>query len=143
MRTLVLVLGMFLGGCSFVFVSGPPANYRQLPAYECTSSRAAPALDTVWAALQTSNLLYASLVSDSTWSSFYNGNPPLARKTAIPFYAVLAALGIGGMYYGFTKTGECRRARWETMQRGMQAPPPATWPPPAAPTPAPAPAPAS
>ena len=38
------------GGCSYVFVDGPPKNHAQLPYFECSSSKAWPVIDTVMAA---------------------------------------------------------------------------------------------
>ena len=48
MRRIVLALAL-LSGCSFVFVSGPPAHHEQLPYVSCTESRVAPVLDTIFA----------------------------------------------------------------------------------------------
>ena len=48
MRQYAVGLGFVLAGCSFVFVSGPPANHREVPAFECSTSRVVPILDTVW-----------------------------------------------------------------------------------------------
>ena len=146
MRTIALLLAVTLTGCSFAFVSGPPANYRQVPAFSCTESRVAPVLDTVWTVLQTGNLILAASKSEQGWNDTFNGNPPISRSTAIPLYAVFAALGAAGMWYGFSRTGECREAKAESMSRMAQpmgAPTTGTWPPPAAaPAPAPAPEPA-
>jgi len=110
-----------------------------MPAFDCTESRLGPVLDTVWTVLQTGNLILATAKSDQGWSDTFNGNPPFSRSTAIPLYAVLAALGGAGMYFGFSRTGACREAKAETMSRSMQPITPATqgtWPPPAAPAPA-------
>jgi hypothetical protein len=117
-----------------------------MPAYSCTESRLVPVLDTVWTVLQSANLILALSKSDQGWSDTFNGNPPLSRSAAIPLYAAFVALGGAGMYYGFSRTGECRDAKAETVSRSMQPINPApqgTWPPPpAAPAPiAPPPAP--
>ena len=141
MRTIALTLAVSVTGCSFAFVSGPPAQYRQMPAFECTESRLVPGLDTVWTVLQTANLILSATRTDDQWNAQFNGNPPFSRSASIPIYAVLAALGGAGMYFGFSRTAECRDAKAETMSRSMQPIAPApqgTWPPPAA---APAPAP--
>src|SRR5689334_2312647 len=119
MRRLVAVIlvTQLIGGCSFVFVSGPPANHRQLPVVECTTSRFAPVLDTVWTILQTLNFLGAASSSEQEWNDAFNGDPPLKHSTAIPLYGALAALGGAGMYYGFSRTGECRAAKNELLLR--------------------------
>src|SRR5450432_1275565 len=120
MRTIALTLAVTVTGCSFAFVSGPPAQYRQMPAFSCTESRLVPVLDTVWTVLQTGNLILAASKSDQGWSDTFNGNPPFSRSTAIPIYAVLAALGGAGMYYGYSRTAECRDAKAEMIGRAMQ-----------------------
>ena len=144
MRTIALALAVSVTGCSFAFVSGPPAQYRQMPAFECTESRLVPALDTVWTALQTGNFILSAARTDQSWNNQFNGNPPFSRTASLPIYAVLAALGGAGMYFGFTRTSECREAKAEMMTRSMQPITPAgqgTWPPAAAPAPVAPPAP--
>lgn len=132
-----IMLAVFaLSGCSFALVSGPPANHRQLPIVDCTTSRVGPVLDTVWTVLQALNFGLAASSSEAEWNETFDGDPAMSRSTAIPVYAGLAALGAAGMYYGFTRTGACRRARSELAQRGpagipQPAPGPGTWPPPA------------
>src|SRR6188768_2760267 len=101
-------LGLVLmSGCSFALVSGPPSNHQQLPAFDCTTSRLGPILDTVWTVLQVANLGVAAGRSDAEWDTQFKGDPPFSRQTAIPVYAVLGALGGAGMYYGFTRTSRC------------------------------------
>ena len=139
MRAIALTLAISVTGCSFAFVSGPPSNHAQLPAFSCSERRVVPVLDTIWTGLQTLNFVAAVASSDQKWSDLYNGNPPISRGAAIPLYAVLAGLGAAGMYYGYTRTSECREAKAEAAGRAMQPMPngagPGTWPPPAAPAP--------
>ena len=151
-----------MSGCSFARVSGPPANHAELPAFECTTSRLGPGLDTVWTILQALNIATAASQTDAEWADMYNGDPPIARGTALPMYVAFGALGAAGMYYGFSRTSRCRDAKSQLVGRQMQRPqvpnagtwpppyqppppgPPATgggYPPPAPPAPAPAPAP--
>lgn len=137
-------------GCSFAFVSGPPAAHRQMPYFECSSSRAAPILDTIWTVLQLGNLAVLASQSDAEFEdNFAPNDPPFSRKTNMGLNAAFAALGAAGAYYGYTKTSECRAAKNELIMRmgnnGMQPQQPGygTWPPgPPAPAPAPAPQPA-
>ncbi|HET9988356.1 MAG TPA: hypothetical protein VFQ65_07545 [Kofleriaceae bacterium] len=75
MRTIALTLAVSVTGCSFAFVSGPPAQYRQMPAFECTESRIVPALDTVWTVLQTGNFILTASRSEAQWNDQFNGNP--------------------------------------------------------------------
>jgi hypothetical protein len=143
----VIALGMsfvMVSGCSFALVSGPPDNHRQLPAFECTTSRVGPILDTVWTALQALNLGLALSYDDSDWDEIYSGNPPVSRKTGIGVYSVFAALGAAGMWFGYTRTSACRNAKTELATRAMQPGMPnngmQTWPPPPATPTAPPPA---
>jgi len=152
-----------LGGCSFALVSGPPSNHRELPVFECTQSRVAPVLDTIWTALMVLNFVSVVGQSDAEWDATegFNGDPPFSRKTALGMYTVFAALGGAGMYYGYSTTSECKRAKADMAGRIMQGQggqpgwplpgpspqpgqpgQPGTWPPPAPPTaPMPPPAP--
>jgi hypothetical protein len=155
MRWTALAMAVWLTGCSFAFVSGPPENHEQLPYFTCTESRVVPALDTVWTALQTANFVLATANDDQGWHDTFcskgdaSCSPPLSRGVAIPVYIGLALAGAAGMYYGFSRTGQCRAAKAQAairMQQGATPnlpPAPGTWPPPPAPgAPAPAPAPA-
>ena len=128
MRYLIVIL---LGGCSFAFVSGPPANHAQLPYFDCTQSRVAPILDTAFTVVQGLNFAVAASDSDAEWDRQFSGDPPIARTTAMGVYVGFAALGAAGMYYGYSKTADCRAAKQAWMVRGgMQQPMPGTWPPP-------------
>ena len=142
----LIVIGFMLGGCSFAFVSGPPPNHEQLPYFDCTQSRVAPILDTLFTAIQAVNLGIAASDNDAEWDARFDNDPPISRSASIPLYAGLAAVGAAGMYYGFTKTARCREAKQLWMVRGgmqqQQPMQPGTWPPPAGPPGAPAPAPA-
>ena len=77
LRAVIFLVAM--SGCSFVLVSGPPANHRELPTFECTTSRLGPGLDTVWTVLQTLNFALAASQSEAEWNAMYDGDPPIAR----------------------------------------------------------------
>jgi len=129
MRRIVLALAL-LSGCSFVFVSGPPAHHEQLPYFSCTESRVAPVLDTIFAVLQGLNVIYAASISDESWAENYNGDPPISRSASIPLYAVGALLGVGGAYYGYSRTAACRDAKDLALTRTQRNyGQPQTWPP--------------
>lgn len=134
LRTVVLLVAM--SGCSFALVSGPPANHAQLPAFDCTTSRLGPGLDTVWTLLQLSNLALRASQSDAEYAEPYAGDPPISRGTTMVINGVLAGLGAAGMYYGFSKTGECRSAKAALAARTQNGggypgqPGVGTWPPP-------------
>ena len=120
----VALVCLCLTGCSFAFVHGPPDNHRQLPVVGCTSSNAAPVLDTIFTVLELSNLGLASAQSDEQWANDFGGNPPLKRGNAMPFYAALSAVGAAGAYYGFTRVGACKAAQAEAVRRMTPPPPP-------------------
>jgi hypothetical protein len=134
---MVWVMAAWLSGCSFAFVSGPPPHHEELPAFDCTESRVAPVLDTLFAVLEGANLVLAAASTDQQWSDNFNGNPPIERGTAIPLYIALAALGTGSAYYGYARTSACREAleAARNRARGTGVGPQAPWqpPPPAAP----------
>src|SRR4029079_18328000 len=93
---------------------------EQLPYFSCSESRVAPILDTIFAVLQGANFIFAASVSDERWAENYNGDPPIARSTAIRLYAVGALLGAGGAYYGFSRTAACRDAKEQAMLRAQR-----------------------
>jgi len=59
MRRMGVLFTVLLSGCSFVLVSGPPANHRELPAFDCTTSRLGPGLGTGWTIPQVPHLATA------------------------------------------------------------------------------------
>jgi hypothetical protein len=77
MRWMVWVLIASLSGCSFAFVNGPPPHHEQIPAFDCTESRVAPVLDTLFTALEVANFAVAADSTDQQWSDTFNGNPPI------------------------------------------------------------------
>jgi len=138
------VLGLILScsGCSFLFVRGKPANVEALPPsepVECTTSKASPILDTVFAGLEVARTGYAVSRSDSD----YHG-AQLTRGADIGLGLGFVALFASSAIYGYVKTGSCADAK-EQHERASQpylvpvAPPP----PPAAAPPAPSEVPAS
>jgi hypothetical protein len=133
-RVIALGMSFVMTGCSFALVSGPPVNHRELPAFECTTSRVGPILDTVWTALQALNLGLAISYDDSDWDELYNNDPPFSRGVGIGVYTVFAALGAAGMWFGYSRTGACRNAKIELAGRAGQPGIPGgglqTWPPP-------------
>lgn len=134
MQRMGVLFTVLLSGCSFALVSGPPSNHQQLPSFDCTTSRLGPGLDTVWTLLQALNFATALSKTSTEWDDQFAGNPPFSRTTALPLYAVLGGLGAAGMYYGFSRTGECRQAKSELNARmtqpGGMGPIPGAWPPP-------------
>jgi len=105
-----LVLCLSLSGCSFLFVSGPPDNHRELPKFDCTKGRGWPVTDTVM------GTIYALDLALSASGGLEEGTPPEKRLSAganaalISTFAGLTALSAASAYYGFTRTSSCREA---------------------------------
>jgi hypothetical protein len=130
-----ILLSLAVSGCSVAFVNGPPANHRQMPAFSCTEMRIAPILDLVFAGVEGINLGGALAVSDDRWNSTFNNSPPFSRQTAIAVYSTIIGLALLDLYYGYTRTAECREARAELAARTPATPAGVplgigTWPPP-------------
>jgi hypothetical protein len=120
MRWMVVVVVMCLSGCSFLFVHGPPPRYDEMAEFDCTESRAAPVVDTVLGVLQGLNLIVAAGETDQDWARIFNGNPPFERSTAVPIYAIAAAVELGSAIYGYSVTGSCRAAKAKVRdERGV------------------------
>ena len=106
-RVLSLLLVLELsGGCSFIFVRRPPADYKLLPSFECTSSKAAPTVDTVFAVTSSIGIGLPSLndPSQRTW-------------TTAAVAGAWTALFIGAAFYGYETTASCRAAKVELLER--------------------------
>lgn len=132
-----LIALFVLSGCSFAFVSGPPANYRQVPYFNCTESRVAPVLDTIWTALMVADVVTLGVQNDADWAKSNSCTPgdtncpAISRHGAMTLDAVLGIAGAAGMVYGYSKTAECRQAKSEVMSRQQPYQPmPGSWPPP-------------
>jgi hypothetical protein len=149
MRRYIAALAIVTSGCSFLFVSGPPANHQQVPYFDCSTSNWAPIVDTVVAALQVANVVVAAKDSDQQWHDMYcqpndtTCNAPFSRGAAVPAYIGFAALAGASLFYGYTRVARCKSAKDELATRAAVAPPAGTWPPvapaPAAPAPTTAP----
>lgn len=101
--------------CSFTFTRRPPPNHQQMASFDCTESRAAPVLDTIFTSYQVLRVAAAMGASDAD----YEG-AALSRPVDIGFGLALGALGLASAAYGYSATGECRRARDEARGRYQQ-----------------------
>jgi hypothetical protein len=104
---LAAVLGLGNSGCSFLFVSGPHSQKspgRIAAQVDCTSSKAAPVLDTIFGGLEVARVAYAASAPDSVYS---NPNQPLSREADIGLGLGFAALFVGSAIYGYTVTSKC------------------------------------
>ena len=141
-RAAVLGLVLACSGCSYVFVTGKPANVEALPPSEpitCTTSKASPVLDTVFAGLEVARTVYAVSSDDSA----YRGQT-LTRGADIGLGAAFVALFASSAIYGYLVTGACVDAKSQHERQRQQylnpaGPPPAEFPArslnPASPTP--------
>ena len=89
-------------GCSFIFVKGPPSQPRQARVIDCTTSKVAPVLDSVFGGLQVVRTVLATTVSDS-----YYQTAPISRGTDIGLGLAFTALFVGSAAYGIVETGQC------------------------------------
>jgi hypothetical protein len=105
-----MILSMVGGlpGCSFLFVTRPQnAALSPTAEYvpnECTQSKAAPILDTVFAGLEAGRTVYAATADHSV----YEG-APISRGADIAFGLGFLALFGASAIYGYAVTGECSR----------------------------------
>lgn len=105
MRSMALLAAsaLVLPACSFVFVRGPRTGRETYGQVRCTTSRAAPIIDTAIAGLQLVRVGYAaSLTSDD-----YRGTT-LSREADIGIGAGLLLLAGVSAAYGFGTVAECR-----------------------------------
>jgi hypothetical protein len=100
-----VVLGLANSGCSFIFVTPPPAHAEQAsnPNAECSTSRAAPAIDGILTGLRVAGTLYAATAPDSA----YQG-APISRGADIGLGLTFTALFLASTIYGVVNTTECR-----------------------------------
>ena len=112
-------------GCSLIFVK-TPANDGSVSSRssggDCTSSRLAPALDTVVGALQLVRTGMAASASDSVYE---NPDAPLSREADIALGAGFMALFVGSAIYGFAHTNQCSRLKHSTEADRVTPPNPA------------------
>ncbi|HEY0251586.1 MAG TPA: hypothetical protein VGC41_08665 [Kofleriaceae bacterium] len=108
-RSLALVL---VCGCSFAFVRGPKPTATTRD--DCTTSRIAPIADTVFTVLMALIAIGAATADDKTWHNDFcdefdaSCSAPFGQATGAAIFGAAAVAGGAGMYWGYTKTGECR-----------------------------------
>ncbi len=123
-----LILFCCLPGCSFTLTTAPPAHALRLPPnarLECTSSRAAPVVDSVLAGLAGLETTVGALADDRDFEG-----EPFSREVFLG-----ASIGAGALFtvsaiYGFSVTSDCRDAKaMQEFKRGQRdidgEPPPA------------------
>lgn len=103
----ISVSALASGGCSFMFVDGPPKRHRQLPYFTCTTSRGWPVVDTV----------FAGLYGLSAISAFANADSDNDTTTVGAVTGGLAALFIASAVSGYSDASQCREATEDLQLR--------------------------
>ena len=119
------------GGCSWVFVNGPPTGHQQRDFFSCTEGKTAPVLDVIVAAISAAVILTAEDDADFTKEEY--------QRSGLLWGAISGA----SAYTGFNRVKACQSAQLEAALRratedAASASPtlaadPAPWPAPLAP----------
>ncbi len=99
------VAALASGGCSLVFVSRPPSDVQAIPVtkqIDCTTSRAAPILDTVLGGLEAVRTGVALAAKDSDYAKL-----PISKGADIGFGVAFTALFAASAIYGYNSTAQC------------------------------------
>ena len=102
-------LASLCSGCSVTFMTTAPrdaARGQARPHVECTSSYAAPIVDSVVATYELVGVGYAATLDDSAYDRY-----PISRKQDMALGAGFAALFVGSAVYGFVSAAHCRRVK--------------------------------
>lgn len=97
-----------LPGCSLFFVQSPPTPRLPDQPVACTTSNAAPIVDSVVAGLQLVRVGYAISQKESDYEDF-----PISRGADIGIGVGLLAVFAASAAYGFGVTGSCASAQHE------------------------------
>ena len=106
-QSLAVAIVVSCPGCSFMFAYGPPDGHEQLRYFDCTSSEAAPATDT---------LLAADYAVISTLIGAGAIRVEQRAEAAIGVGILAAVLGTSAVY-GWVKTGSCDHAKARMADR--------------------------
>jgi hypothetical protein len=101
----VFLLSLSLGGCSLVFVNGPPRGHQDVESFECTENWAVPVLD---AAAGGAWLVYAVQAH-----GYRNASEESVRAWRLG-YATIAGVSAA---IGFNRVSKCRAARGDLTRR--------------------------
>lgn len=102
-----------LGGCGWIFVSGPPADQANLAHFACTESKTPPMLDVIWGGLMVVGAVRAITTSEDAWDNHYYPD----RKPAIALYLGWGVVSGLAARSGFRKVNTCRDALQERAER--------------------------
>ena len=108
-RTSALGLCWACSGCSLVFMTPPPsapAPGFARPHVDCTTSNAAPIIDTAVAVYQLAAVAYVSTLDDARFAHY-----PISRQTDMALGGAWAAGFAGSAVYGYLSAARCRRIK--------------------------------
>lgn len=111
LRLALCAVVLTAGGCSYVFVDGPPKNHAQMPYFQCSSSKAWPVLDTV----------FAASLAIGTVGALADGGSSQDTAGAVIVAAEAAAFALSALG-GFQKVEACQEAFGELIARAGSAP---------------------
>lgn len=106
-KVLALFLAFNGSACSLIFVKPPPSNTGQIVASsrkECTKSKLAPILDTLFTGLEVVRTVYALDADDSVYAS---PDQPLSRESDVALGIGFTTLFLGSAIYGYWATARC------------------------------------
>jgi len=113
---LILGLAGVLPGCSFLFTTAPKQaeSPTEFVSNKCTTSKAAPIVDTVIAGYQGFRSVYAMTADKSVYE-----DSPISREVDIAAGVSLFTLFTASAIYGYYVTGQCsaRRDRAVMVER--------------------------
>ena len=105
------------GACSYLFVDAPPERHRQLPYFQCTTSKAWPVVDTVVAsAYAIDTAVFLGMAGKSSSDRAAAGTLGIGSLAAAALFAASAVSGYG-------KVSDCREATEELQLRLMRMQP--------------------
>jgi hypothetical protein len=105
---LLLSLAWVLPGCSFLFTTAPKRaeSPTEFASNKCTTSKAAPIVDTLIAGYQSVRSVYAMTADKSAYE-----DAPISREVDIAAGVGLFTLFTASAIYGYYVTGQCSARR--------------------------------
>ncbi|MFZ5896612.1 MAG: hypothetical protein ACOY0T_36490 [Myxococcota bacterium] len=110
---LAAILLALNSGCSFLFVSPPRDQSPGAAPGKCTTSQAAPVVDSLLTGAEIVRTVYAASADSSVYE---NPNQPLSRGADIALGVGFTALFLGSAIYGFSNTASCRKAKHQFLE---------------------------
>jgi hypothetical protein len=137
---LIAALTTLLGGCSFTFAGGPPADHQQMPYFDCPSTFGLPVADGFFAA---AGVTAAVTTFRQSKQEFAEKNNKQNRNVAGGINVGMAAIYAASAVYGIVQANRCQAAK-DALKARILTPmlrPPVRPAPPSLPPPPPLPAP--